>query len=164
MDDVNLARDLARMIEQFRLAGARIAQGADYRHVLDAFGDFELEKNLVQEARAGSLYPDSASVESVFLVAEEAADSVSALQMHFKEGITLGALETHLGAWYRDPPEPVEASFTSAYFDPKQIDPNASFFVSAVIEEWCDRFTPQTLVYSLTIEFRDDRYVTDRPW
>lgn len=164
MDDVNLAHDLARMLERFRQAAGRIVERADFRSVLDAFGDFELEKNLVQECRAGSVYPDSASVESVFVVTDDGADTVHVLQMHFKEGITLGALEARLGAWYRDPPEPVEAACTSAYFNPRQIDPRAPFLLSAFIEEYCDRFTPQTVVNSLNIDFRDDRYVTDRPW
>lgn len=164
MDDVNLMRDLARMIDQFRQAGALVVQGADFRRVLDVFGDFELEKNLVQECRAGSVYPDSASVESIFVVAEEALDTVTSMQMEFKEGITLGALEHLLGAWYRDPPEPEEASFTSAYFKPQQIAADGEFFLYAVIEEFCDRYTPHTLVYSLNLGFQDDRYVTDRPW
>lgn len=164
MEDVNLANDLARMLERFKEAGKRIAEGADFRLVLDAFGDFEADKLLLRERRAGSVHPHSASVESIFLVVDTAADTVSLLHMHFKEGITLGALQAQLGAWYRDPPEPVEAACTSAYFNPRQIDPRAPFLLSAFIEEWCDRFTPYTVVNSLNIDFRDERRVTDRPW
>lgn len=164
MDDVNLARDLDRMVALFRQACARIAQGADFRAVLDVFGDLELEKNQIQEDRAGSIYPDSASVESVFLIIGQTDDQVTALQLDFKEAITVGALEARFGAWYRDPPEPEEAAFTSAYFDPKLIDPAASFFLRALVHEWCDRFTPHTLADSLHLHYDDDRVVTDRPW
>ena len=164
MEDVNLANDLARMLERFRQAGQRIAEGADFGSVLDAFGDFASEKKLIQESRAGSVYPDSASVESIFLVVDQADDTVNLLHMHFKEGITLGTLEARLGASYRDPPEPVEAACTSAYFNPRQIDGRAPFLLSAFIEEWCDRFTPHTVVNSLNIDLRDGRQVTDRPW
>lgn len=164
MDDKNLADDLSRMLAQFRQAGTRIAQGAHFGSVLDAFGDLEEGKQLVGRTRAGSITLDSASVESLFLVTAEAADTVTMLHMQFKEGITLGALERALGAWYRDPPEPKEAACTSAYFDPKVIDPAARFLLSAFIEEWCDRFTPHTVVNSLNIDVRDKREVTDRPW
>lgn len=164
MDDMNLARDLDHMVALFRQAGARIAHGADFRAVLDVFGEFELERNQVQEDRAGSIYPDSDSVESIFIALGESDEQVSVLQLHFKEGITVGALEARLGAWYRDPPEPEEAAFTSAYFDPKLIDPAAQFFVRALVHEWCDRFTPHTVADSLHIEYADDRYVSDRPW
>lgn len=166
MDDVNLARDLSRMVELFRQAGARIAQRADVRAVLGVFGEFEAETAQVQDSRAGALYPDSASVESIFVALDErpGSDSVRVLQLHFKEGVTLGALEQRLGAWYRDPPEPVEVAFSSAYFNPKLVDPSARFLLRALVHEWCDRFTPHTVADSLHIDYDDERQVTDRPW
>lgn len=164
MEDVKLAQDLENMLDRFRQAGTRMAADADFRQVLDAFGDFEEEKDQVRDSRAGTVYPDSASVESIFLATRESADTVEVLQMHFKEGITLSALEAELGAWYRDPPEPAELAFTSAYFNPRLIDPAATFLLKAVVDEFCDRFTPQTIVNSLNIDYSDDRQVTDRPW
>ena len=164
MDDVNLANDLQRMLGQFRQAAVRIAKGADFRHVLDAFGEFATEKALLADERAGSAAPDSASVDEILMILDELADTVNVLQMHFKEGITLGALQAELGEWYRDPPEPAELAFTRAYFNPARIDRAATFFVTALIDEFCDRYTPQTLVQGLSIDYRDVRTVTDRPW
>lgn len=163
MDDLKLAEDLKRMLDRFRQAGAAIAAGADCAAVLAPFGALDLDHALLRRSRAASADLDSASVESIFLALDEASDTVNVLQMHFKEGITVGALQAELGDWRRVPPEPEEAAYTSAYFDPGLIAPGASFQFSALVEEWCDCFTPQTLVNSLHIAPSAEPADADRP-
>ncbi len=118
------------------------AGGAPLAYVIAGWGEFgELQQYSLAQSQTASVYPADGAVSEV--------------------SFTLATADR------TDPPEPTEAAYADAYFDPSVTghDPGRPrYFIAVDFPEFAQRLTPDSIASTMRLTYRDDRHVADPRW
>ncbi|WP_372662579.1 hypothetical protein [Hydrogenophaga sp.] len=159
-------------LSAFMKALAILSKTRDYNAVAAPFADF---KNLNEDENSGGTFRvHGEKIYNVIVHFEitqepphEFMPVVGNLGLLFETGaVTLSDVQEILGDWYRDPVDGVQASFADAYFNAKNIAPEADYLLCASTKEgYVETLNPSAPVEMISASWQDNRYNTEnRPW